>query len=1384
MSSVVTVVKRDGAEQAFDAEKLNKWAEWAGGIGVDWSSIVLEAVRKCQDKCPTSDLHKALEDACNERQTEAYAKMAGRLFMGRMLKEVFGSIDSIPTVGQMYAKMVADGLWDDMGYSEEDLAYAQSVIVHSRDLEAPLNVVKQCMDKYAISDKTTGKVHETPQFVYMRMALGNMAQMPQERRMKDVERLYHYLSTKRINPPSPFSLNLGTKRRQYASCSTAMGGDTIDSLAAVDLISYVMTSASAGIGTLLQTRSKGDGVRNATIRHLGKLPYYRHQLTAVAANQQACYSDDTEVLTSRGFVKFADLMDDDKVAQVHGDLTTSFVVPLERQSYQYSGEMVNFRHERNMGINLTVTPNHRMAFLKAKKYSERPEPVRKMKRDVTEGWKRKCEHRLVADTLSNELAETFTPSRETEIPFGGKANGGTNILSPFERLEIAFQADGVTKYAGNYGYTFRFAKPRKIARIKEIFNLCGIEYSENTYEDGVTSFYAKVGQSLSKDFSHISLEGKSAEWCRAFLKEAANWDGSLSVDSSMDCATFSSTGESVIDFFQACASLCGAYSAKRLNEVGNEKHLPVYSLYVSFDRETVTGRGMLKEYSDYSGFVYCVTVPTGNIIVRRSGKTAVCGNSRGGANTMHYTVLDPEFFSLIRLKDVQQIPELQIIGLDYSLSYNDFFAERVRKNEDWMMVSYGAAPKLWEAMYQGNCDAFAQEFEAVKNNPLIKKEIVPARKVALAFLSAAVASGREYETSLTAMNSHTPFKEPIRQSNLCVAPETMVLTDKGHWPIKMLAGTKVNVWNGHEFSEVTPYKTSDASELVKVILSDGRVLECTREHKFYKAVGYSAKEVEVMAANLQSGDKLIKLSTPVIEGSLYLHKAYANGFYTGDGCEVDGKSRIYLYDEKRELLPMFEPANKVTVQEWWTYFYEDGLQKKFFVPSALYSVGSRLSWLAGLLDADGCVVTCRGAQTIQLVSVNREFLRDLQYMLQTLGVQAEVEASRILIATKGVQTLLSLGLDTKHLKLSVAKPDRCAMRFPTVAAVEHAGRVCETYCFTEPKRNRGVFNGVLTGQCQEINLVTNEYESPADLYKQEDASGEIGLCNIAAIDSSIVSDEEYEEVAYYTALSIDNVMSLMDYPFPHLRYTATRRRSIGVGITNLAYTLAKNGQKYDTAGGKKFIAKIAERHSFYLHKAGLKLAKERGCCEWAYKTKYPDGWLPIDTANKNAMSLFDNKLCYDWEPLRQAIIEQGGLRFSVLEAHMPCETSSGAAGHTNSLYPIRQHVMVKTSGNNKVTFIAPEAETLKDAYQPAWDVEWKDLTDLYAIVQCFTGQGISADYYVRYTPDSLSISGKKLLTDWLYRVKMGLKSRYYINTSSALAAKEESSAPVCDSCSL
>src|SRR5699024_4462536 len=162
--------------------------------------------------------------------------------------------------------------------------------------------------------------------------------------------------------------------------------------------------------------------------------------------------------------------------------------------------------------------------------------------------------------------------------------------------------------------------------------------------------------------------------------------------------------------------------------------------------------------------------------------------------------------------------------------------------------------------------------------------------------------------------------------------------------------------------------------------------------------------------------------------------------------------------------------------------------------------------------------------------------------------------------------------------------------------------------------------------------------------------GEIGLCSLASLVVGRIAEEEYEEIAYYTALMIDNVMEIMEYPFKSLEVTAKARRSIGVGITNLAHDMAMHKLSYASREGKNYIHFIAERHSYYLHKASLRLAKEEGNAPWIDKTKYPGGWLPIDTYNKNVDSVHDAELRYDWEALRQAIIEQGGIRHSVLEA--------------------------------------------------------------------------------------------------------------------------------------
>lgn len=308
--------------------------------------------------------------------------------------------------------------------------------------------------------------------------------------------------------------------------------------------------------------------------------------------------------------------------------------------------------------------------------------------------------------------------------------------------------------------------------------------------------------------------------------------------------------------------------------------------------------------------------------------------------------------------------------------------------------------------------------------------------------------------------------------------------------------------------------------------------------------------------------------------------------------------------------------------------------------------------------------------------------------------------------------------------------------------------------------------------CQEIGLATQPYEHMNDLYSEEDhGRGEVATCNLGGIVvPNITSDEQYEEVAYYTLLMIDKCIHMSHYELPHIGVTAKARLNAGVGIIGLAHAMAKAHKKYDSQEGKDFIHEIAERHYYYLVKASLRLGKELGNAPWIHKTKWPEGWLPIDTYNKNVDSVVTVGNKYDWETLRSEIIANGGIRNTVLCAHMPSESSSIASGTTNGLYPIRELTLIKTDNNRVHYWAAPDGEKLEKWYQFAWDISAKDLTDVYAIIQKWTDQGISADFYKKLI-GSDSVTSTEMIKDYLYRVKMGLKTKYYMNqkTSQGIA---------------
>lgn len=332
-------------------------------------------------------------------------------------------------------------------------------------------------------------------------------------------------------------------------------------------------------------------------------------------------------------------------------------------------------------------------------------------------------------------------------------------------------------------------------------------------------------------------------------------------------------------------------------------------------------------------------------------------------------------------------------------------------------------------------------------------------------------------------------------------------------------------------------------------------------------------------------------------------------------------------------------------------------------------------------------------------------------------------------------------------------------------------------CFTDEINRHTPFKDSLrqSNLCLEITLPTKPYESLEYLYKAEDhGKGEIGMCNLAALavnNFDVDSDTEYFNNAYLALKMIDKTILQGEYPYPHLAYTSKQRMSAGVGMMGVATLMARKGLKYSSIEGKKYLHKLAERHMYFLIKASLAISKERGNAPWIHKTKWPEGWLPIDTYNRGIDEICDFEYTCDWEGLRKEIIENKGIAHSALVAYMPGESSSKALGTSNSIYPVRDLVLLKRDNGGAIDWAAEDGDLLKDKYELAFDIHRHDMIDVYGIFQKFTDQAISADMYRRFEPGAPTVSTKEIMLELAHMVKRGMKTRYYVNSRRPKVAK-------------
>ncbi len=300
--------------------------------------------------------------------------------------------------------------------------------------------------------------------------------------------------------------------------------------------------------------------------------------------------------------------------------------------------------------------------------------------------------------------------------------------------------------------------------------------------------------------------------------------------------------------------------------------------------------------------------------------------------------------------------------------------------------------------------------------------------------------------------------------------------------------------------------------------------------------------------------------------------------------------------------------------------------------------------------------------------------------------------------------------------------------------------------------------------CLEIALPTKP------LSHINDESGEIALCTLAAFNLGAMADlDELEELSDLIVRALDSLLTYQDYPVPAAEGASMGRRTLGVGVINYAYYLARNGVKYSDGSANGLTHKTFEAMQYWLLKASNRLAQEQGACPMFDETTYAQGTLPIDTYKKEIDNICEEPLHCDWESLR-ADIQEHGLRNSTLSALMPSETSSQISNATNGIEPPRGYISVKQSKDGILKQVVPDYDSIQDQYELLWQIPSNQgYLQLVGIMQKFIDQSISAN--TNYDPARFKgskVPMQQLLKDLLLAYKYGVKTLYYHNTRDGM----------------
>lgn len=742
------------------------------------------------------------------------------------------------------------------------------------------------------------------------------------------------------------------------------------------------------------------------------------------------------------------------------------------------------------------------------------------------------------------------------------------------------------------------------------------------------------------------------------------------------------------------------------------------------------------------------------------------GGKRNGSFAIYLEPWHADIEMFLQMRKNHGDEELKARDLFYALWVPDLFMERVRDGGKWTLMCPNECPGLADVT-GADFVALYEKYETEGKG----RQTISARKLWFQIMDAQMETGTPYLLFKDAANNKSNQKNVgvIKSSNLCVSPQTRVLTKDGYFPIYALysgnfpehdqeKNDEVEVWNGEEFSKVHVFKTGENCQFIEVLTDDGCRLTCTPYHKFYIRDGIGGITIKE-AMELLPGDLLEQCSFPILddEGK----ESFAVPASVSEiGCNA-GKMNM----EYDPTLNIYVPVNHTMKDkmEWLTAFIE---------PFVVQAITMELTY-------------------VEIQSASWVLLEDLKYLLQTCGVNTIIKEEHDHDIIVGTWTIT-------FVQLQFLRDNNLFTKFHTFEWEEHSPlspeelyskdmhpnvRVSEirtshltddSYCFTEPKKHAGIFNGMRTGQCTEIIQYSDKDET--------------AVCNLASLalpsfvdTSGVFNFELLHKVTRIATRNLNKVIDINFYPTPKTELSNKRHRPVGLGVQGLADVFFMMKLSFTSDKAKQLNKDIFETIYNAALEESLQLAKEDGRYDSFDGSPASQGQLQFDL-----WDVEPNSDRYDWNDLKERI-KKYGLRNSLLVAPMPTASTSQILGYNECIEPVtsniysrrtlagefilvnkylmkemlekdlwnetfKNHMVANNGSIQSLEYLDPE---IRERYRTVWEIPMRDLIDMAADRGPYICQSQSLNLWME------DPNYKSMTTMHFYSWNKGLKTGIY-----------------------